>query len=367
MISSRRLVALALALWPACRAGEPSSGAGEPASGATDHSHDAVAPRGIAPRAIARAAQIERALEPIDAASLRADVQALAADSLEGRATPSPGLDAAAAYVVARMESLGLASPPGVKDHRQVFACGGSSQARPAANLLAEVPGRTDARVIVSAHYDHVGTRDGETDGIYNGANDDASGVAGALAIVGAVARLDPPPLRTVTLVAFCGEELGLLGSAHFVAEPPVPLSSIDAVINLEMLGRPTPEAPGRVWITGAPLSTLGEIMAAAGPEPGVSFVDAAVIGAEEGAAFDRADNYSFARLGIVAHTFATGRIDALYHSPDDEADTIDYAAMAPMVRSLARGVIAVADAETPPRWTAEGAAEGWPDGGEGR
>jgi Zn-dependent M28 family amino/carboxypeptidase len=352
----------------ACRTSEPSV-EGTPATEAEAPPVASAKPSAAPPSPTpartdgsARAAEIERALARIDAESLRADVEALAADSLQGRATPSPGLDTAAAHIVARARDLGLASPPGVTDHRQTFACGGPSRQGMAANVLAETEhaGANDTRVIVSAHYDHIGVRAGEGDGVWNGANDDASGVAAALAIAGAVAQLDPPPRRAVMLVAFCGEEIGLLGSKHFVAEPPVPLDSIAAAVNLEMLGRPSADARTRAWITGRPLSTMGDTFSAVNEAAGVTFVDGVVVGAQEGNAFDRSDNYPLARAGIVAHSVSTGRIDALYHSPDDEADTLDYDAMVPIVRAIARGVIAIAEAEDPPQWTPAGIAAGY-------
>lgn len=361
---------LALAL--ACNAAEPEPVAvaePEPVAVAEPVADAEPGVRATPTVAATRTSEIERALTGIDAASLRADVEALAADALQGRATPSSGLDAAAAHIIARARALGLHSPPGVDEYRQVFECGGPSRPGAAANVLAQARGRTEARVLVSAHYDHIGVRQSATDGVFNGANDDASGVAAALAIAGAVARLDPPPRRTVTLVAFCGEELGLRGSKHFVAEPPLPLRSIVGAINLEMLGRPSAESPTQAWITGLPLSTMAATLSAANASTGITFVDGAVVGAQEGAAFDRSDNYPLARAGVVAHTVSTGRIDELYHSVDDEPETLHYEAMVPIVRGIARGVIALADAEDVPTWSAAGIAAGYaePAGGPAR
>ena len=96
----------------------------------------------------------------------------------------------------------------------------------------------------MTAHYDHVGVNEGL---IYNGADDNASGVATLLEIA---ARLkDAPPEHSVIFVAFDGEEHGLLGAKHFVEAPPVPLSSIAMNLNFDMTARA--ETDGHLWVTG--------------------------------------------------------------------------------------------------------------------
>lgn len=142
-----------------------------------------------------------------------------------------------------------------------------------------------------------------------------------------------------------------MLGSRHYVQHPLRPLQGVVANVNLEMLGRPRPDEPGLAWITGMERSDLGQWLTDANPEGRVRFVDAASIGPDEGSAFDRSDNYPLAQRGVVAHSISTGRIDAYYHSPDDEADGLDYEAMAELVRGIARGVYRLAEHEGRPRW----------------
>ncbi|MCA9654560.1 MAG: M28 family peptidase [Myxococcales bacterium] len=289
----------------------------------------------------------------MDPRRLREDVERLSDDRLRGRPTPSPELDEAAAYLVQRFAELGLEPLAGAPDHRQRFECGGDAHPGPASNVLALLPGRdpavADQLVMVSAHYDHVGERPGGEDSIYNGANDDASGVAAMLAIAELLAA--SPPRRSVLLVAFCGEERGLLGSTHYAAHPLLPLDRVVAQVNLEMLGRPDPDAPGLAWITGMERSELGEWLAAANVGTELRFVDAMEIGPVEGGAFERSDNYPLALQGVVAHSVSTGRLDALYHSPDDEADTLDYEGMAVLVEGIARGVHHLGEAQGQPGW----------------
>ena len=103
------------------------------------------------------------------------------------------------------------------------------------ANVVALLPGSTrpDEYVVFMGHWDHLG-RDGEE--IYNGAVDNASGIAGLLMLAEAYARLDPPPERSLLFVAVTAEEQGLLGSAHYAANPVVPLEQTVAVINIDVL-----------------------------------------------------------------------------------------------------------------------------------
>lgn len=291
-------------------------------------------------------------LPTITADELRVHVEHLADDALRGRPTPSPELDAAAAYLVAQLRELGLRPPPGAPEYLQRFECGGDARPGPASNVLALLPGRDpavgDQVVMLSAHYDHLGERDGD-DPVLNGANDNASGVAAMLAIVRSLAA--SPPRRAVLVAAFCGEELGLLGSRHYAEHPVIPLEQVVADVNLEMLGRPDPGEPVLAWVTGEERSELGAWLAAANRTGPVRFVDGAEIGPVEGAAFNRSDNFPLALRGVVAHSVSTGHLDELYHSPADEPGTLDYEGMAVVVQAIARGVHHVAESEDRPRW----------------
>lgn len=271
------------------------------------------------------------------AARLREHVEFLASDRLRGRATPSPGLDAAADYIAGEFERLGL------DVRRQRFVCGSEPSAE-SENVVAIVPGALTQAVMVTAHYDHLGARG---DAIYNGANDNASGTAGVLAIAGAVRRARPPPRRTLVFVAFCGEELGLRGSSHYVDNPAVALDRVSAVVNLEMLGRPLdPEAP-TAWVTGASRSNFIDAFRS----DDVPFGPASAVGPGMEHLFEASDNYAFAKAGVVAHSISTGRLDELYHSPDDDPETLDYDAMARIVSAVAEGVLRLAGDHPAPVW----------------
>ncbi|MDX1566572.1 MAG: M28 family peptidase, partial [Longimicrobiales bacterium] len=224
-------------------------------------------------------------------------------------------------------------------------------------NVLGIVPG-TDPEVasqavVVGAHYDHLGV--GEPiagDSIYNGADDDASGVVAVLAAARAVAGGEPPR-RTVIFFLSTGEELGLLGTRWYIRDPVVPLERTVANLQVEMIGRPDPLAggPGRVWLTGFERSTMGEMLRSAGipvvpdPRPAQQF-------------FLRSDNIAFAREGIPAHTLSSYGMHQDYHTPDDELESVDLDHLVEAVDAVARSVRTLANSEAP-EWNPGGRPEG--------
>ena len=198
---------------------------------------------------------------------LLADVRILSADDMEGRDTGSPGGERARAYIVSRLEAIGIAAPP--MGRLQPFAAEVPTRSGPkryaGTNILGLIPGTRvpDRYIVISAHYDHVGTRDGL---IYNGADDNASGVATMLEI--ATRLKAQPPEHSVIIVAFDGEERGLIGAKHFVQAPPVPLTSIALNLNFDMTARA--ETDGHLWVTGTwqhpTLRPMLESVTAVGP-----------------------------------------------------------------------------------------------------
>jgi hypothetical protein len=191
------------------------------------------------------------------------DIKFLSDDKLQGRVTGSPGADSAAAYLARRFSEVGL--QPAAGGWFQTFTVGrdapafhpGRAAPLEGENVIGILPGRDpvlrNQTVILGAHYDHLGlggfgSLDPDSTGaVHNGADDNASGVA---ALIQVAARLAvSPPARTVVFIAFSGEELGLLGSAHYVKEPIYPLTSTLAMVNLDMVGR---LRNGRLIVYGA-------------------------------------------------------------------------------------------------------------------
>jgi Zn-dependent M28 family amino/carboxypeptidase len=185
-------------------------------------------------------------ITPID------DIRYLSDDQLAGRMTGSPGADSAAAYLARRFEQVGL--QPAAGGWYQSFTVAKEAPVAQSAqvgglmgkNVIGLLPGHDptlrNETVIVGAHYDHLGlggfgSLDPDSTGrVHNGADDNASGAAMLIHIAARLAQARPA--RTVLFIAFSGEELGLLGSAHYVKQPVYPLSSTLAMINLDMVGR---------------------------------------------------------------------------------------------------------------------------------
>lgn len=229
--------------------------------------------------------------------------------------------------------------------------------------LRGSDPALRDQYVIVSAHYDHLGTKPpGPGDRIYNGANDDASGTASLIEIAKTLAA-DPKPKRSVLFLALFGEEEGLLGSEYYVRHPLVPIKRTVANLNLEQLGRTdSSDGPeiGTFAFTGEGYSDLPRTVAAAAKTQGVSTYH------KDGSDdyFDRSDNYSFAAAGIVAHTLVVAFEFPDYHEVGDEANKIDYANLAKVDRGIAAGVLAVADGAEAPKWSNAAGAKPYREAG---
>ena len=172
------------------------------------------------------------------------DVRILSADDMEGRGVGAPGGAKARAYVAQRFAEIGLKPQGAGFEHPFSFTRKDGAVVN-GVNLLARIEGaRTpDLVMVVSAHYDHEGIKGGE---IYNGADDNASGVAGLLAV--AEAFKAHPPEHTVILAALDGEESGLQGARAFVAAPPVPLAAIALNVNFDMISK---NAKGELYASG--------------------------------------------------------------------------------------------------------------------
>jgi Zn-dependent M28 family amino/carboxypeptidase len=235
-------------------------------------------------------------------------------------------------------------------------------------NVVAKLPGTDPALesqvVVFTAHWDHRGIGPAvDGDSIYNGAEDNASGVAALLAGAEALAHASPRPKRTLLFVATTAEESGLLGSEAYVQEPLVPLERTAAVLNLDVTN--VRGATRDIDALGVDRSTLGALFqAAAGAESLVVVHEPDVRGA-----FYRSDHFPFARAGVPALSIQPGKdfvgrppnwgkeqadlfTRERYHRPSDAyRPTFDYKGMAQQVRVTLRVALAVANAPELPRW----------------
>lgn len=223
-------------------------------------------------------------------------------------------------------------------------------------NVVGIVPGSDGARageyVILTAHFDHVGvgTPTEEGDSVYNGADDNASGTAALIEIAQAFGSLVVRPARPVLFVATSGEEKGLLGATWFASNPSVFLSDAVAVLNMDMVGRNSPDSIGLV---GHDYSSLGPLLvriAAESRHLGLT-IDTDPAPGEN--LFARSDHYPFARVGIPAIA-VTSALHEHYHHPDDEAGLIDTDKAARVARLIFLAAYELATGEDA-TWTEEG------------
>ncbi len=306
----------------------------------------------------------------LDADRIRSDIAYLADDRLEGRGTGTAGNDTAAAWLARRHASLGLRPlatdttsacrsapvPPPCRVYLQSFVANGAELAHagkpdgvPTQNVVGMVPGRDPALagqyVVLGAHFDHLGRSiEGALDpeagkAIRNGADDNASGTAAILELARRLAA--HPTRRSIVVVHFSAEELGLLGSQWFVEHSPVPLDSIDAMLNFDMVGRLRRD---RLIVYG--LGTATELPAVVDSANLAPKLDLTTM--DDG--FGPSDHSSFYAKGIpVLHFFTDLHED--YHRASDDVWKIDAVGETRVVAVAERVVREIAD--RPARLTA--------------
>ena len=206
-------------------------------------------------------------------------------------------------------------------------------------------PKLRDSVVLFSAHLDHLGVGPPVNgDSIYNGADDDASGVTAVLELA-RVLGAGPRPWRTVLFAFFGSEEVGGLGSTYFSEHPPVPLKKIVADLEFEMIGRRDPAVPDDdVWLTGWERSNLGPALKAHGaqvvadPHAQQNF-------------FARSDNYILAKKGVVAQTIGSYGLHPDYHEPSDDLAHIDFNHMDVVIERLIAPMQWLVNSDLVPEW----------------
>jgi len=287
----------------------------------------------------------------IDSVMVRQHLYTLASDDMDGRMTGTPGIEKAAKYIENEFKRIGLNTYDTLKTYRQTFTFIDRSTKKKitSSNIIGVLEGKSkkDEYVIVSAHYDHLGIKkvEGKLDSIYNGANDDASGVTSVLALA-EYFKAKGNAERSIVFVAFTAEEMGLIGSKHFGKG--IDASKFVAGINLEMIGKVPSFGSNTAWLTGFERSDFGKIiqrnLEGTGyqlfPDPYKNFN-----------LFFRSDNASLARLGVPSHTFSTTPIDVDkdYHQASDEAKTLNMTVITQTIRAVAKGTESIINGKDTP------------------
>jgi Zn-dependent M28 family amino/carboxypeptidase len=279
----------------------------------------------------------------IDSATVRKHLYTLASDEMQGRKPGTDGIEKAAKYIENEFNRIGLTTFSGLETYRQNFEHKGIKMF----NIIGVLEGKSkkEEYVIISAHYDHLGVKeDGEGDLIFNGANDDASGVTGVLALAEYFEKLGTE--RSIIFVAFTAEEMGLVGSTYFGKG--IDPSKYVAGINLELIGKTPSTGSNTAWLTGFERSDFGRIiqknLVGTGyqlfPDPYVTFN-----------LFFRSDNASLARLGVPSHSFSTTPIDIDkdYHQVSDESETLDVSVITETIKAVAKGTKSIINGKDTP------------------
>lgn len=288
-------------------------------------------------------------LESVAEADLRSWLTFLASPELQGRLPGSRGYDVAAQFCVSVFQSFGVDPVGDVASGQPTYFQRFTSGKLVTKNVVGCIRGRDDRLrheyVVVGAHLDHLGS---DEDLTYSGADDNASGVSGVLSLARAFSETGVRPRRSILLVLYGAEELGLWGSQHFVKFPPVPLESIVAKLNLDMIGRneessseTAEENKNRVHLVGSRRRSdhLHRLILASNRSIGLDFEY------DEERVYNRSDHYSFGEVGIPVAFFFTG-FHPDYHEVSDTVDKINFEKMTRIVRLVYLTAFAVADLE---------------------
>ncbi len=292
----------------------------------------------------------------------------LADDAMRGRGSATHDEHVAALFAAAQFQQLGFEPGGDSGNFLQKIALTPDQRARTARrearfentdrsetwNTIGILRGTDPSgeTILLTAHLDHlgVGPANPAGDTIYNGADDDASGTTAVLALAHELAAA-PRPRRTIVFALFGSEELGGFGNAGFLKRPPVPLDSIIANLEFEMIGRPdaaVQDPENALWLTGYERSDLGPELARHGahlvadPHPTQKF-------------FQRSDNYALARSGIIAQTVSSFGLHKDYHQPSDDLSGIDFPHMITAIGSMVDPIRWLADTTWKPAWNPGG------------
>jgi len=290
-------------------------------------------------------------------------VSYLASDQMRGRRNGSPEMKEAATWIAGKFSEYGLkpvlSSGGFIQDYSFKSRQGVETGER---NVIGFIEGSDpqlkNEFIILSAHFDHIGIRKGNSaDSIANGADDNAAGTATLIGIAKYIKESGKKPGRSVLFTAFSGEESGMRGSRYFVANSPMPLKNAYADLNFEMIGHSEYLGKNNYYMTGCPVSSLDDLIGEFNKKSGFTLVDTIQMAKN---LFYSSDNISFSRLssadgitkGIPSGTFATTTMGPHIHNVTDEAKLFDFDNMAALVNHFSSLVLWLSDNKTEINWT---------------
>lgn len=288
---------------------------------------------------------------PIAIASTKQILSTLAADDMQGRQDGTVGGKKAAQYIEREFAAAGLSKWKGLNSYQQAYEIEGPEGSIATSNVIGFIAGksRPDEIVVFSAHYDHLGVEDSaEGTGknkIYNGANDDASGVTALIQLAKYYQQRNDNE-RSIVFVAFSGEEAGGFGSQAFASS--IDPDQVVAMFNIEMIGTPSKWGNDSAYITGYDKSDFGAILQKNLQGSNFKFHPDPYLDKD---LFYRSDNATLAAQGVPAHTISTSKMDnePYYHTVDDEIATLDIANMTAIIKAIALSATSIVSGDSTP------------------
>ncbi len=285
--------------------------------------------------------------------NLRKHLEIIASDSLQGRETGTEGQVKAAKYIANHFASIGLQAVVKtdtgfsyfqhfdlVKTHgglRMSLYYGNNNDKKKlsSSNVLGYLEGtdHKDELLIITAHYDHIGTRDGI---INNGADDDGSGTVAVMEIANAFVQASKAgfrPKRSILFMTVSGEEKGLLGSEYYTTKPVFALSQTVCNLNIDMVGRHDLKHENKKYVYIIGSDKLSSELHAINDSVARNFTPLELdysynIADEPNRFYYRSDHYNFAKNGIPIVFYFDG-MHPDYHQPTDDVEKIDFELLA--------------------------------------
>ena len=284
--------------------------------------------------------EINSYINSISQEDLKTNLTIIASDKMQGRETGSEGQKMAGNYLIEEYKKAGISFPEGAKDYYQKVPAAYLNLKRneglqDSENIWAFIEGseHPEEIIVVSAHYDHIGIKNGE---IYNGADDDGSGTVALLEIAKAFQKAKNEghgPKRSILILHVTGEEHGLHGSRYYSENPLFPLNNTVADVNIDMIGRRDEnhkDSNNYIYLIGSDyLSTdLYNIC----ENVNSKFINLNIDykfndRADKNRFYYRSDHYNFAKNGIPS-VFLFNGVHADYHKQSDEVDKIEFDAL---------------------------------------